>query len=248
MSNTSGNNRSSNEHTDNPYADPGTPSVHPPEVLRWSFIEDAMVLNCRIQETHDGSNSMETLIRDINIRTPFVHDLLAGIQIHGFPSAENVLEAEVLQNCYLQGVKYVSKREHSRHQLNIKLRRKGYSSEKVERVLNELEIEDSLSDRRFAEQWTNARLQRHPEGRIRIISGLQQRGVHRITCEEVLRKLENDDPGLFSRACLNFMLKAHRKNADSKDLIFSCRKRGFSRKNLENCSKEFYSITGEELS
>ncbi|AHC13603.1 regulatory protein RecX [Salinispira pacifica] len=240
--------------TAGPYHSPPSPisSLPPdaPDVLHWSFQEDRRTLSFRIQETpdvQDGSPFDTVLPRELTIREPFVHDLLIEIEMEGKPGISTVLEAEALQNCYLQGLTYVSRREHSRQQLSIKLRRKGYSAEQIRRALDELENEDSLSDRRFAEQWTRNRLQRHPEGRINIIAGLQQRGVHRSTCNEVLGELETDDPGLFTYACLNFLLKMHRKNADSEELIFSCRKRGFSIKNLENCSKEFYSITGMKI-
>ncbi len=86
-----------------------------------------------------------------------------------------------------KAVELLSRREHSRHELRLKLLNRSYPAALVEPVLDEMEQRSYLDDRRFAETWINSRLRRNPEGRARLSAGLAARGVSRDIIDDALR-------------------------------------------------------------
>ena len=70
----------------------------------------------------------------------------------------------------------LARREHSRRELHDKLERRGYQAEAISPVLDALEAEALLQDRRFAEVYVASRMARG-FGPVRIRRELQQRGV-----------------------------------------------------------------------
>ena len=70
----------------------------------------------------------------------------------------------------------LARREHSRHELQHKLQRKGCAPPLIEQVLQELERERLLSDERFVEALLQVRRERG-FGPLYIQQELQQKGV-----------------------------------------------------------------------
>jgi len=71
---------------------------------------------------------------------------------------------------------YLSRREHSAHELFQKLLDKGYESEEVHAALYKLSQEGLLSDERFTEAFVNYRRQRG-SGPFKINAELRKKGV-----------------------------------------------------------------------
>ncbi len=76
-----------------------------------------------------------------------------------------------------QALSLLARAEHSRFMLSQKLAVRGRDSAVTAPVLDALEQEGLLDDRRFAESWVRHRLRRHPEGRSALVAGLRQRGI-----------------------------------------------------------------------
>jgi regulatory protein len=53
-----------------------------------------------------------------------------------------------------------------------------------------------LNDRKYAEDWLQVRLRRHPEGRWPLLAGLRRQGVQRETAEDVLSRLLDEETEL----------------------------------------------------
>ncbi len=70
----------------------------------------------------------------------------------------------------------LARREHSQQELERKLLSRGFPSQGIRSVLQELAQQDSLSDARFAEQYVYSRIQRG-FGPLRIQAELRERGV-----------------------------------------------------------------------
>ena len=66
--------------------------------------------------------------------------------------------------CYDRALKLLALREHSRKELENKLRQKGCSADDIIIALDRLEEENFLSDRRFCESYIRSRLRKSPEG------------------------------------------------------------------------------------
>ena len=74
---------------------------------------------------------------------------------------------------------------HSTKMLKFKLLKRGFKPQAIDRVLKGLTEQGQLDDLFFAEEWLRMRLERHPEGRTLLISGLIKRGVGKDVAEHV---------------------------------------------------------------
>ena len=74
-----------------------------------------------------------------------------------------------------RAIGYMSRREHSRHELRRKLAPFTEDPNEIESLLNQLERENWLSNERFAQSLLNRRASR--QGASRILSELRQHGV-----------------------------------------------------------------------
>ncbi|MGH1462907.1 MAG: regulatory protein RecX [Neptuniibacter sp.] len=88
-----------------------------------------------------------------------------------------------------KAVNYLSRREHSRQELSVKLR--STDAERVDTVLDSLEESGFLSNRRFTESFVRMRVgQGHGLKRIRF--DLQRKGIKDELLAEILDQLEID--------------------------------------------------------
>ena len=85
----------------------------------------------------------------------------------------------------------MSRREHSRRQLQEKLRQKGFESDAVNEALDQLQAENLLSDERFAETYLHQRMQRG-FGPLRIRQELKEKGVDAATVQILMEACEQD--------------------------------------------------------
>lgn len=83
-------------------------------------------------------------------------------------------------------LRLLARREHSRLELSLKLKQRKIESDVIERVLDDYEAEGWLSDERFADVYARQRIDLG-YGPLRILSELQQRGVH--TTPECIRNI-----------------------------------------------------------
>lgn len=87
------------------------------------------------------------------------------------PAGEDPAEIEA------RALKLLTRREHSRQELYMKLIQRQFRPEAVEPVLDRLENQGWLDDERFAEIFVSHRVAQG-YGPLRILADLQQRGVH----------------------------------------------------------------------
>ena len=97
-------------------------------------------------------------------------------------------------------MRLLARREHSRHELAHKLAYGGADREELARVLDELEANKWLSDRRFAESYVADHRRR--EGAVKLAHALRQRGIADEVIAEVLSALNtsHDDDTEVARA------------------------------------------------
>ena len=79
-------------------------------------------------------------------------------------------------NMRQKALDYLSRREHSRYELQQKLLRHDFDPAQIEMLLNELSNNNLQSDERFAQEYIHARKQRG-YGPDRVIEELRQKGV-----------------------------------------------------------------------
>ena len=91
-------------------------------------------------------------------------------------------------------LRLLARREHGRRELYVKLTRKGFDPEAVDRVLDALASQGSLSDERYAHAFVRERLARGL-GRDRIQAELMQRGVAEALIEAALEEQSDQEDG-----------------------------------------------------
>jgi len=84
-------------------------------------------------------------------------------------------------------------RDHSRFQLELKLRSRGFGSAAIAQTIVKLTERGYLDDLRFARLWIASRLRRNPEGRSRLAAGLSRAGVSRECASEALLEFSEED-------------------------------------------------------
>ncbi|MCF6335501.1 MAG: recombination regulator RecX, partial [Spirochaetales bacterium] len=117
-------------------------------------------------------------------------------------------------------------REHSVYQLKQKLLQRNFSLNIVEKVLEELILDGSVSNTRFMEIWLSNRLRRHPEGFRALFAGLIRTGI---SSSEILDYLipymETVDSEKLLKAAAGKIMKNRKVTKDK--LIKSLGSRGF---------------------
>ena len=95
-----------------------------------------------------------------------------------------------------RAIQLLTPREHSVHELRLKLRKRNIDRDKIEAILAYLLELDYLSDERFTEAYVTERI-RKGDGPLKIRSNLQKRGVDRSLVE---RFVSSDDDFWIERA------------------------------------------------
>ena len=98
-------------------------------------------------------------------------------------------------DCEKAAVRLLARREHSRRELWIKLDQRGFDAELIDELLTKLADKGWQSDRRFAESYVRARVERG-YGPERIRAELRQRGVEESLADAALAEAEVDWPAL----------------------------------------------------
>lgn len=94
-------------------------------------------------------------------------------------------------SCRNSAMDYLARREHSRLELTRKLLQKNFTQQEVDATLDQLEEEHLLDDHRFAESYTQSRVNRG-FGPVRIKQELLERGITETQAGEALSAWDDD--------------------------------------------------------
>ena len=142
--------------------------------------------------------------------------------------------SSVSRTCRDQALVYLSMREHNRRELSLKLRTKNYSSDEIERTLDELEDDGLLSEVRYVQVFVRSNNRRHPEGKFMVLQRLAAKGADREISRQTVDEIYTGEytASLVSRAR---EMIAGKGRAESEDEIrFELKKLGFSNNDVTN--------------
>ncbi|WP_253678189.1 regulatory protein RecX [Treponema sp. OMZ 788] len=148
-------------------------------------------------------------------------------------SLESLLSAVKIYEAECTAAAYLYRAEHSRFQLDMKLKKKGFLASEISPALDYLEDKGLLDDRRFAGAWLNTRVISKKEGRNRLASELALRGVSFKIVEDVLNEffLEHSEENICRMA-----LEKHLVNGlDKPKLLRKMYRLGFSSGTVNIC-------------
>ena len=131
---------------------------------------------------------------------------------------------------------YLSRAEHSRYQLSLKLLKKGYTSVEIDPALDYLESKHYLDDSRYAEAWLRSRAIHQYEGRRKMFAGLVSRGINGKIADKSLNDYftQTDEIELCDKA----IVKLIRTGKSMEKLETALIRKGFCRKTIVNCLKK----------
>ena len=112
----------------------------------------------------------------ITPRIVLQYDLKEGLWLTEFQIEDLKSRGEYILS-KRKALELLGSREHSVYQLRQKLIQRNFSLTVIDRVLEELINEGSVSNTRFMETWLNNRLRRHPEGYRALFAGLIKAGI-----------------------------------------------------------------------
>lgn len=101
-------------------------------------------------------------------------------------------------SCRKAAMDYLARREHSRLELTRKLASKEFTQSEISSTLDQLEQDQLLNDARFAEAYTQSRVNRG-YGPVRIRQELQERGVAAGITDQVLEVWSGEWSGLAAK-------------------------------------------------
>lgn len=142
--------------------------------------------------------------------------------------------SSVLRTCRDQALVYLSMREHNRRELVLKLRTKNYSSDEIEKALDELEEEGLLSEARYVRSFVRSNNRRHPEGKFLVSQRLAAKGADKEISRQVLDEIYTREyvNGLVEQARAQILKKG--KASTEEEIRFELKKLGFSNNDVTN--------------
>ena len=116
--------------------------------------------------------------------------------------------------------RYLGRRQHSTSELRIKLKQKGYETEFINEVLDDLKQKDYLDDKKFAEMFVEEKIKLKLWGEQKLRSELIKRGINSKIISDILRNKISDEDKL-NNAMIIASKKYHtlRNRYSDKDVI-----------------------------
>lgn len=137
----------------------------------------------------------------------------------------------------LKAVEYLARAEQSRFGLNRKLLEKKFDKKYITKALDLLEEKNYLSDERYSRAWLNSRRINHYEGKTKLLSELQSRGISKEIAVAAVNEFfeEFDEMEICKKAYEKFV----KKGKTDEKLIAAMMQAGFSYKMIKEAATEF---------
>lgn len=127
------------------------------------------------------------------------------------------------EHALLAAAKYMETRERSEGEIAAHLKSKAYDDGAIQDVLTVLKRRNLVSDARFAQMWSDARLRKY--GRARIAAELRRKGVSR---ETTAAALDGIDPDIELDQATRQAEKLLRRADDPRKVIEALLRRGYA--------------------
>lgn len=130
--------------------------------------------------------------------------------------------------------------------LRTKLRERMYSSEAIDKVVDELTEKGFLDDQKYAENWVVSQLKKKPVGRGQLLRGLLGKGVDRKEAERLLGTVYSpEDEAGHCEKMLAKLLRM-RPGLDAKKILPALARRGFGAQIIKKIYEQYKKKTGKE--
>ncbi|MDQ7816000.1 MAG: regulatory protein RecX [Melioribacteraceae bacterium] len=117
-----------------------------------------------------------------------------GIHKNDFLSEDKIkylINRSELNKIKNQAFRFLSLRNHSSHELKLKLIKKKYPRELIDDAINQLREKDFINDREFAKQYIEEKVNKKRSGFYKLKAELNKKGIERELIEELLSGLDS---------------------------------------------------------
>jgi len=173
-------------------------------------------------------------VRDVYLSFP-PERLFESGTILSETESERLLHSARIWLAEKKAMAYLSRAEHCRRQLEIKLLKKSFTETEISPALDFLERKKYLDDYRFCEAWLRNRLIHKAEGAIKLLAALQHRGIMHETARAAVQATLSAEREEFlcRKAAERFM----RKGKTGLKLTAALYRAGFPIKVVAKCTK-----------
>lgn len=105
---------------------------------------------------------------------------------------ERLKQSDLLQSCFDVAMHYLSYRPRSEAEVRQRLRRSGFDSQVVDKVIGVLKERQLIDDVAFAQYWKENRLLFKPRSQRAIELELRRKGVAAETASEVVKDMDDE--------------------------------------------------------
>ena len=138
-------------------------------------------------------------------------------------------------SCWRKSLDYLSVRARSIMEMERYLKRKGYSGDIINQVINRLTMHGYLNDYEFASAYVRGRIKRKAVGRDYLMRELIKKGVKKDVADSAIRDAGADRPDerrIYELAKKKYDSLREKPNPGSK-LYYYLRQRGFSMRDIK---------------
>jgi len=112
---------------------------------------------------------------------------LALEEIKNLKKRSKLLEAERVS------MNLISKCLHPKHLLKLKLLKRGFKKETINRIIKKLIRVGYLNDYEYAKAWLLSRIEKKPESNIKLYAELKKRGINDETAKKAISKVITEE-------------------------------------------------------
>jgi regulatory protein len=162
-----------------------------------------------------------------------------------------IIEAQNLQQAYLDAIRLLSFRLRSEYELKIRLKQKNYEISTIEDTLDRLRQEKYIDDSLFAEQLTEQRIHSHKKGRNWIKQELQHKGLEPQHITKALGQIDDETEYKHAYSLINkkygssLSPDSDVQNIKRKAITFLLR-RGYSSSTVSHVMRNFMQLIGKD--
>ena len=148
----------------------------------------------------------------------------------------------MLEKAKNQALKYITIRMRSRLEMVQYLRKKDYSAEIIQQVLEFLEHYNYLDDTHFCRLWIEDKMRFHPCGRQKMKMELRKKGISSTIIEEVLPEVypEEEECALALQLAEKHQCKTEQDDAQRGKMGRYLYSKGFSAGIIENVLDDLF--------
>jgi len=124
----------------------------------------------------------------------------------------------------------------SQYTLSLKLKKKKFNKEIIDKIITRLKEQKYLDDCEYARAWISSRIQTHPEGKRAFLAGLLKKGIKYEVAKSTIESMITDEIEI---EMIRFLVDKLTDNAKSHDKIQKILiSRGFRYNIIRNILKE----------